>query len=55
MSVLKDVETRLEGLIEYDDLGIDSRVEGSSGFNEDLFDDIPCVVDYVNKKLKDTA
>ena len=39
MSVLKDVEARLEGLIEYDDLGIDSRVEGSSGFNEDLFDD----------------
>lgn len=41
----------------------ETATEGSTYYNsllekfkdEDLFDDIPCVVDYVNKKLKETA
>ena len=42
---------------------LETTIEGSAYYNslleklkdEDLFDDIPCVVDYVNKKLKETA
>lgn len=44
----KELETAKEGTEYYDRL-LDKLKD------EDLFDDIPCVVDYVNKKMKETA
>lgn len=44
----KELETATEGSAYYDSLLEKLK-------DEDLFDDIPCVVDYVNKKMKETA
>ena len=44
----KELETATEGSTYYDTLLEKLK-------DEDLFDDIPCVVNYVNKKLKETA
>ena len=44
----KELETAKEGTEYYDRL-LDKLKD------EDLFDDIPCVVEYINKKLRETA
>ena len=44
----KELETATEGSTYYDTLLEKLK-------DEDLFDDIPCVVAYVNKKMKETA
>lgn len=44
----KELETAIEGSAYYDTLLEKLK-------DEDLFDDIPCVVDYINKKLNETA
>ena len=44
----KELETAKEGTEYYDRL-LDKLKD------EDLFDDIPCVVEYINKKCRETA
>lgn len=48
VEIEKELETATEGSTYYDALLEKLK-------DEDLFDDIPCVVDYVNKKMKETA
>ena len=48
VEIEKELETATEGSTYYDTLLEKLK-------DEDLFDDIPCVVAYVNKKMKETA